>query len=106
MGKNFLIYILILNPASLSLPVFRVMYVSIIGHTIDYTKTISAAQSEFIDSSFFLNRFVVVDDNFFPYQLLGYPGDTQNYGLKYSRSYTINSIVTAVCPLPEGFFTR
>ena len=103
-GKEFLNLYSYIESGFPVLASFQGHVVSIIGHTIDYTKTISAAQSEFIDSSFFLNRFVVVDDNFFPYQLLGYPRDTQNYGLKYSRSYTINSIVTAVCPLPEKVF--
>jgi len=78
--------------------------VTIIGHTIDYD-LVQPGFHNFIDSSSFLKQFVVVDDNFFPYQRLGHRGDPQNYGKRYrKRKYDISSIVTAVCPLPEKVF--
>lgn len=83
---------------------FQGHVVSIIGHTIDYNIPLNTSHSEFIDSSLFLKQLVIVDDNFFPYQLLGYSNDKNNYGVKYSPEYTIDSIVTAVCPLPEKVF--
>lgn len=43
--------------------------VNIIGHTIDYAKE-CIPENNFIDSSEFLSQFIVIDDNFFPYQLL------------------------------------
>jgi hypothetical protein len=61
----------------------------------------------FIDSSEFLKQFVVVDDNFFPYQLLGYEGDPENYATAYDdgvRRASIESIVTMTCPLAEKVF--
>jgi hypothetical protein len=70
--------------------------VALIGHTIDYSKSIDQTK-EYIDSSFFLKQFIVVDDNYFPYGTLGFENDPANY----SRRYNINSINTIVCPLPE-----
>jgi hypothetical protein len=74
--------------------------VSLIGHTIDYDKSIDNITDDFIDSSFFLKHFITIDDNYFPYQFLGYTGDTVNY----SPRYHIEDIVTSVCPLPEKVF--
>jgi hypothetical protein len=79
--------------------------VSVIGHTLDLGKTVGADADGLIDSSQFLKQLIVVDDNFFPYQLLGWNGDKENYGFKYAKNpYTLNSIAVAVCPLPEKVY--
>ena len=83
--------------------------ISLIGHSIDYNRRLSVDSNGFVDSSVFLKQFVVVDDNFFPYTLLGYDNDKDNYGVKYdkkgyTKGYTINSIATAVIPYPEKAF--
>jgi hypothetical protein len=80
---------------------------TLIGHTIDYDKDITVKQDgteDFIDSSFFLKQFIVIDDNFFPYQLLGYKMDPANYGEEFHNHYSIESIVNGICPLPEKVF--
>ncbi|MEO5357126.1 MAG: hypothetical protein H7844_07500 [Nitrospirae bacterium YQR-1] len=80
--------------------------VCIIGHTLEY-KDIPAdikTKEVFLDSSFFVKQYIVCDDNFFPYQLLGYQCDLDNYGAKYTPGYTIDHIAIAVCPLPEKAF--
>ncbi len=76
--------------------------VSIIGHTLDYNKSVSSG--EFISSSNFLKRFIVIDDNFSPYALLGYDGDPENYGDNYGEKVSIKNIHTITCPLPEKVF--
>ena len=78
--------------------------VALIGHTSDFTRTFEADSKNIVSSSAFLKQFIVMDDNFFPYQLLGYPGDAQNYFLAHPPHYDMNSIVTAVFPLPEKVF--
>ena len=79
--------------------------VTVIGHTIDYSKSVSPDADGFLSSSAFLKQLVVVDDNFFPYQLLGQKDDADNYGARYTNpKYDICSIVVAVCPLPEKVF--
>ncbi len=86
--------------------------VTLIGHTIDYSKTPTADSAGFIYSSSFYKQFIVVDDNFAPYQLLGDFTDDENYGSIYKDSgigspgigISMRSIVTAVCPLPEKVF--
>ena len=78
--------------------------VSVVGHTIDFNRVPVPNQHGWIDSSDFLKQFVVVDDNFFPYQLLGYRGDPQNYGSQYPVPYSIESLYTVVCPLPEKVY--
>lgn len=77
---------------------------ALIGHTSDFTRTFTPDNKNIVSSSAFLKQFVVMDDNFFPYQLLGYPGDKENYFAPYPPHYDINSIVTAVCPLPEKVY--
>jgi hypothetical protein len=81
--------------------------VSLIGHTLDYNAVVGA--EEFIDSSVFLKQFIVSDDNFPPYALLGYEGDPENYGKAYAthnsgKEVTIKNIHTVTCPLPEKVF--
>jgi len=79
--------------------------VSIVGHTMDLTRTPKPNKNGWIDSSGYLKQFVVVDDNFFPYRLLGYKSDPQNYGSVYSGDgYSLESLYTAVCPLPEKVY--
>lgn len=83
--------------------------VSLVGHTLDYSTTITATTG-FVDSSLFLKQFVVVDDNFFPYQKLGYENDPENYLGIYGKSplsegkLGIKDIFTMTCPLPEKVF--
>ncbi len=79
--------------------------VSLIGHTLDLSRTYSPNADGFIDSFVFLNQFVTVDDNYFPYVLLGNECDPNNYASSYPNGgYSINSIVNAVCPLPGKAF--
>lgn len=71
--------------------------VTLVGHTLDYDRKPQPDQHGFIDSSEFVKEFIVVDDNHFPYQLLG---DTcSSY-----QPWTKRNIFTAVCPLPEKVF--
>lgn len=79
--------------------------VSIIGHTIDYDKPVDPGKP-IIDSSHFLKQFIIVDDNFFPYQLLGHQTDSDNYGNAYLPHYLLNmdKINHAVCPMPEKVY--
>ncbi len=79
--------------------------IAIIGHTLDYSKSFTI-ENNIIDSSQFYKQFIVVDDNFFPYQLLGEEGDSQNYANLPGQNFQFNikSIFTAVCPLPEKAF--
>lgn len=79
---------------------YRGHVVSVVGHTMDYNKNPSPNEHGWIDSSGYLKQFVVVDDNFFPYQLLGFQKDTENY----SSQYSIENLYTAVCPLPEKVY--
>lgn len=84
---------------------YRGHVVSVVGHTIDHTKTPTPNKHGWIDSSGFLKQFVVVDDNFFPYKLLGYSTDPDNYGKQYTQgAYSMESLYTAVCPLPEKVY--
>lgn len=78
--------------------------VSVVGHTIDHTKSPSPNKHGWIDSSGFLKQFVVVDDNWFPYQLLGYKNDPDNYGQHTHGKYSLEGLRTAVCPLPEKVY--
>lgn len=77
--------------------------VALVGHTSDFSRQLPTGE-EFVDSSAFFDHLVVVDDNFFPYQLLGYSTDPANYAKDYRQEYSIDSILTAVCPLPEKAF--
>jgi hypothetical protein len=77
---------------------------ALIGHTLDVGRSFKLDALGTVSSAAFLKQFIVMDDNFFPYQLLGYPGDAQNYFAGLTPSYDINSIATAVCPLPEKVY--
>lgn len=84
---------------------YRGHVVSVVGHTMDLNRTPKPNKHGWLDSSGFLKQLVVVDDNFFPYRLLGYPSDAQNYGAAYpSGGYSLESLYTAVCPLPEKVY--
>jgi hypothetical protein len=84
--------------------------VSLIGHTINYDKPI-AVTTGFVDSSHFLKQFIVVDDNAFPYQLLGEGDDPVNYAPSFygaspvtNQGVGLKDIITMTCPLPEKVF--
>jgi hypothetical protein len=90
----------------------------LIGHTVGDSVGIHAkdqilrngvlSDTRFYNSFALVKQFVVVDDNFFPYTLLGYPTDAQNYGKAFTRQLnpvpSIDSIFAAVVPLPEKAF--
>jgi len=78
--------------------------VSVVGHTMDLNRKPTANKQGWIDSSGFLKQFVVVDDNWFPYQLLGYQNDPDNYGRNAPGKYSLEGLRTAVCPLPEKVY--
>lgn len=71
---------------------------SVMGHTFD-TSEINPDENELIDHTVFFKELVVVDDNAFPYQLLGSDVSTAK-----TDKYTLEDIHTAVCPLPEKVF--
>jgi len=73
---------------------------ALVGHTLDVQRDPTPAIDNIVSSAAFLKQFILVDDNFFPYQLLGHAVGDQNY----SKKYTVNSMVTAVCPLPEKVY--
>ena len=83
---------------------YRGHVVSVVGHTIHDDRTPLPNKQGWIDSSGFLKQFVVVDDNWFPYQLLGFQNDKDNYGEKTKQRYSLEGIRTAVCPLPEKVY--
>jgi hypothetical protein len=65
------------------------------------------ANTPFHNSLLMVDGFVVVDDNFFPYQHLGYADDPENYGEAFvtlQRRPSIDSIYAAVVPLAEKVF--
>jgi hypothetical protein len=85
--------------------------ITLIGHTIDYSKSPVIDSDGFIDSSSFYKHFIVMDDNFPPYQLLGDLNDTSNYGIVYGpadiggpQGINMTNMQVAVCPLPEKVF--
>ncbi len=65
-------------------------------------------ETRFYNSFSLVRQFVVVDDNFFPYQLLGFKSDPNNYGDRFRNQIepppSIDSIYSAVVPLPEKAF--
>ncbi len=80
----------------------------LIGHTLDKHATDHIhSDNNIIDSFNFLKEFVVINDNFFPYRLLGYKGEN-NYWPKdrpiNNRIPCIDNIYSAVVPLPEKVF--
>lgn len=90
---------------------------TIIGHTIQDNIGIHAPDNmkvgdsnvitRFHNSFSLMKQFVIIDDNFFPYKLLGYPSDSENYGAKFKTlipTPSIDSIYATVIPLPEKAF--
>ncbi len=92
---------------------------TIVGHTLQDTivsghekdsMVVSGKEVEtkFYNSFSMVKQFRIVDDNFFPYQLLGYPTDPKNYGNRLKNilkpTPSIDSIYAAVIPLPEKAF--
>ena len=82
--------------------------VNIIGHTLSDTIMPKHEPKEgFYNSAAFLAEYVVVDDNFFPYQRLAYQGGHQYYpDGAYSTPPVIDSVFAAVVPLPEKAYLR
>lgn len=74
--------------------------VALIGHTLNLAATPQIDEQGLASSTDFVRQMIVVDDNRFPYQLLGPHGDPATY----SQKYGIESILAAVCPLPEKVF--
>ncbi len=82
---------------------------NVIGHTLKDTIDPGEQADEhgFYNSCCLLKRYIVVDDNLFPYQELGYKGDAENYGQVYQslpHFPCIDSVLAAVVPLPEKAF--
>jgi len=77
--------------------------VSLIGHTIAYGQPLAVGEM-FVDSSTFWDYFIVVDDNNFPYAKLGSKSSAENHRSFERNGYSIDTIMTAVCPLPEKVF--
>ena len=88
---------------------------AVIGHTVGDNLGIHQPENaRFYNSFTMVKQFVVVDDNCFPYALLGYPkdpsdpGEDENYGSRFTtlaaHQPSINSIYAAVIPLPEKAF--
>lgn len=78
--------------------------INIIGHSIDYEKQADPDDQGYIDSSQYLKQFIVVDDNFFPYRLLGFSDNDMNENYGANHAFSVNSLKTFVCPLPEKVF--
>jgi len=77
---------------------------ALVGHTLDYDREYQSDSEGVISSASFVKQFIVIDDNFFPYRLLGAPGDPQNYFANHKPQFDLTSILTAVCPLPEKVY--
>ncbi len=82
--------------------------INIIGHTL-FNKLPSDATCNhygFYDSLSLVDKYIAVDDNFFPYQMLGNKTDIDNYGTIYGDKIDISveNIKTAVIPLPEKVY--
>jgi len=81
---------------------------ALIGHTVNKDLGLHTVDKSRYHNSFSLvKQFIAVDDNFFPYQLLGYSSDRENYAKAFKRSTyipSLESIIAAVVPLPEKAF--
>ena len=81
---------------------------TLVGHTMDTAASLDAPEHGMFYNSFsFLKQFVAMDDNFFPYQLLGFRDDPEDYGRPFSNlphGASIDSIFAAIVPLPEKAF--
>ena len=84
--------------------------VSIVGHTIQETQRPDHKPNSdgFVNSAAYLDRYTIVDDNFFPYQQLGYKDELPYFGefYKKKRKPYIDNIYAAVVPLPEKVYMK
>jgi hypothetical protein len=85
--------------------------VNIIGHTLsDQLDKKHLRNKGFFNSAALLKEYIVIDDNFFPYQLLTYKGKGQYFPAKSYSSMAhppfIDNIFAAIVPLPEKAFMR
>lgn len=83
--------------------------VSVVGHTLDTSRPIQEFRDgNFYNSFCYVKQFVAMDDNFFPYQLLGFNDDVDNYGKIFSSVLPHGASIEAICamivPLPEKAF--
>lgn len=91
---------------------FRGHVVNVIGHTLtdSLQPKHKPSPAGFHNSAAFVKEYIVVDDNFFPYQLLGYQGAQQYYrptdygGMRTQPS--IDAIFAAVVPLAEKAYLQ
>ena len=90
---------------------FRGHVATAIGHTVRKTLGFNLPDANgFHDSYALIDQYVIVDDNFFPYQLLGdrSDGKDRNYGRGFESSLkphpSKEDIFAAVAPLPEKAF--
>ena len=86
---------------------------AVIGHTTRPTLAFDAPdENGYHDSYALLDQYIVVDDNFFPYQKLGSRGDDvdRNYGKQFEGQLdpypSKEDIFSAVIPLPEKAFVE
>lgn len=75
--------------------------VTLIGHTVNKNKKVPQSV-KIVDSSFFVKQFIIVDDNKFPYDILGQLASPK--GKNGYSCYSIKMIHAIVCPLPEKAF--
>ncbi len=85
--------------------------VNLIGHTLtDDIQPKHEAVGSFYNSAALLKEYIVVDDNFFPYQLLAQSGAPQYYPAGAYRAMqhppSIDSVFAAVVPLAEKAYLR
>lgn len=90
---------------------FRGHVATVIGHTVRADLAYDSPDEHgFHDSYALVKQYVVIDDNFFPYQLLGSHGDDVgvNYGKRFEKQLTPfpskETVYAAVVPLPEKAF--
>jgi len=76
--------------------------VTVIGHTIKKPteRQIKSLSSDgFVDSSVYVDKYIISDDNEYPFTYLGKEAITGN-----KADYRIEDIYSAVCPLPEKVY--
>ena len=78
--------------------------VTLIGHTLNYERKIQYDSDGFGHSSDLIDNFIVIDDNKQPYSLLPMKKCNLLSMKKNDSNLFIDSIQTAVCPLPEKVF--
>lgn len=94
-------------PATVSTPRREAVghVVSLIGHTYDPKRPLDPKldfkTDPFVDSSSFLNSFLICDDNRFPYANLGFEREPFNDYDGAPNAYHIKTICVVTCPMPE-----